>query len=429
MKFNTKNYKFILTSVLLAVIFALSFQIVSDSSHQQRIKYDEANINHMKYGLFNINLWKEKLNKIIVSEIEKFEFSKSDKKTLKNQIRAQLDKLIDKVDSHIRKTNSKSAVGWLKQQFLDAFVDVDDLKEGIPGYTSTIVSELSKNGNQQMFKDAISKRIQEYMSETFKDMETAEIKSIVTRTGKKDKAEAAAYLEKQVKAGNKKLFTKAWCLLALALLLFAICTLSKGPLNTLEFLTIVTLMGTLLVVSVLTPMIDMDAKIMNFGFKLIGHSVNFSDQTVYFQSKSILDVFIILIKNPDIPTKLVGVLMISFSIFFPAIKLLSSIFYYFNYKNLRSNRLIQFFVLKSSKWSMADVQVVAITMAYIGFNGMITTQFDSIQKTIPKFEFVSTNGTSLQIGFYLFVTYVILALIFAKLIAKNNLGLEKPTGS
>ena len=37
--------------------------------------------------------------------------------------------------------------------------------------------------------------------------------------------------------------------------------------------------------------------------------------------------------------------------------------------------MVRFFVLKSGKWSMADVMVVAIFMAYIGFNGIITSQF------------------------------------------------------
>ena len=57
--------------------------------------------------------------------------------------------------------------------------------------------------------------------------------------------------------------------------------------------------------------------------------------------------------------------------------------------------MIKFFVLKSGKWSMADVMVVAIFMTYIGFNGIITSQLVQLSSSAPKLEILTTNGTSL----------------------------------
>lgn len=68
---------------------------------------------------------------------------------------------------------------------------------------------------------------------------------------------------------------------------------------------------------------------------------------------------------------------------------------------------------------MTDVQIVAILMAYIGFNGMVTTQFKTIQATIPRFDLISTNDTTLQIGFYIFLCHVILAIILSMLIERK----------
>jgi hypothetical protein len=68
---------------------------------------------------------------------------------------------------------------------------------------------------------------------------------------------------------------------------------------------------------------------------------------------------------------------------------------------------------------MADVMVVAIFMAYIGFNGIITSQFDQLISASEELEIVTTNGTALQPGYYLFVTYTLLALFFSGFLTRK----------
>jgi len=50
---------------------------------------------------------------------------------------------------------------------------------------------------------------------------------------------------------------------------------------------------------------------------------------------------------------------------------------------------------------MADVMVVAMFMTYIGFNGIITNQLGQLSSSAPELEILTTNGTSLQPGYYL----------------------------
>ena len=151
----------------------------------------------------------------------------------------------------------------------------------------------------------------------------------------------------------------------------------------------------------------------------MGHSIHFDNQVLYFQSKSILDVFWILITHEDIQMIFVGVLLITFSIFFPLFKILSSLGYYYNYHYARDNPVIKFFVLQSGKWSMADVMVVAIFMAYIGFNGIITSQFSQLSSAGQELAILTTNGTSLQPGYYLFLTYTLLALFLSGFLTRK----------
>ncbi len=155
------------------------------------------------------------------------------------------------------------------------------------------------------------------------------------------------------------------------------------------------------------------------SFELMGHPIQFENQILFFQSKSILDVFWIMITHKDILMKIVGILLITFSILFPLLKLISSLGYYYNYHNARDNPLIKFFVLKSGKWSMADVMVVAIFMAYIGFNGIITSQFGKLSKAGQELVILTTNGTTLQPGYYLFLTYTLLALFLSGFLTRK----------
>jgi hypothetical protein len=161
-------------------------------------------------------------------------------------------------------------------------------------------------------------------------------------------------------------------------------------------------------------MIDMEAKISDLKFILFDHEVEFTNQVLYFQTKSILDVFWIMITHKEIQMKLVGILLVCFSVVFPTFKILSAFAYYYDYCGARKYKVVQFFVLHSGKWSMADVMVVAIFMAFIGFNGIINSQLEDLAKEGGQtMDLITTNGTNLQPGYYVFLSYAILAMFLA----------------
>jgi uncharacterized paraquat-inducible protein A len=180
----------------------------------------------------------------------------------------------------------------------------------------------------------------------------------------------------------------------------------------------------MMVTGVTTPMIDMEAKIAHLNFILFDHPINFDNQVLYFQSKSILDVFWVMITHKEIKMKLVGLLVVGFSIVFPLLKMMSCFLYYYNFLKARSSKIINFFVLQSGKWSMADVLVVAIFMAYIGFNGIINSQLGSMSEASTNTELITTNGTSLQPGYYIFLAYVILAMFLSHMLKTRPLRTE-----
>jgi hypothetical protein len=68
---------------------------------------------------------------------------------------------------------------------------------------------------------------------------------------------------------------------------------------------------------------------------------------------------------------------------------------------------------------MADVMVVAIFMAYVGFNGIISSQLSDMSAAAPGVTMLTTNGTSLQPGYYLFLTYTLLALFLSGYLTRD----------
>jgi hypothetical protein len=181
---------------------------------------------------------------------------------------------------------------------------------------------------------------------------------------------------------------------------------------------------TLLMGGVLTPMIDIDARITDIELMLLSETIHFKDQVIFFQSKSVFDVVELLIKEGDIQTIGVGILIFTFSIIFPLFKFVFSILAYRLPNWLKNNMLPRFFVLESAKWSMADVMVLAIFMAYIGFSTIVGSQLNFLSGSDSAKILSTHEHTTLQIGFFIFTAYCISGIIFSYVAKKRIVGKE-----
>jgi Paraquat-inducible protein A len=411
-----------LTIILASVI--LCHQIISNAIYNQENNNDYAELNHVKYGLFSVDEWKRQITIILAGEINKLDLSRTDERELRKHIEVLLDSLIDKVDKKIRQGNLGSAEGWVKQSFINMFISLEDIKKGIPEYADTIIHEMTKSKTKGQIKTVLSEQLKEYFNQTFDTRDTSQLGRILLRTDSRDIESARIKLNKMMSVKDDLIFKETVLLIILSIVLFALSGVSKQPLAPSRYIILVLSLIILLISGVTTPMINMEAKISQMSFVLMGHSIHFENQVLYFQSKSILDVFWILITHEDIQMMFVGVLLITFSIFFPMFKILSSLGYYYNYHYARDNPVIKFFVLQSGKWSMADVMVVAIFMAYIGFNGIIASQFGQLSSPSQELVILTTNGTSLQPGYYLFLTYTLLALFLSEFLTRKPQEVE-----
>ncbi|MDO8723340.1 MAG: paraquat-inducible protein A [Syntrophales bacterium] len=414
-----KLLKLILSLIIITASVILCQQIILNSFSNQNNKNDYAELNHVKYGLFSVEEWKRQVTVILAEEIDKLNLSTTNELDLRKHIEVLLNTLIDKVDKKIREENKGTAEGWVKQSFINMFVSLEDIKKGIPEYADAVMLEITKSKTRGQIKTMLNKQLKQYFIKTFEAQDTSQMSRILLRTDSKDIESARIKLNKAIPIKHDLIFKETILLIILSAILFALSGFSKQPLSPSQYILLVLSLIILLIAGVTTPMIDMEAKISQMSFMLMGHLIHFEDQVLYFQSKSILDVFWIMITHKDVQMKFVGVLLITFSILFPLLKIASSLGYYCNYHHARENPVIKFFVLKSGKWSMADVMVVAIFMAYIGFNGIITSQFGKLNTASQELVILTTNGTSLQPGYYLFLTYTLLALFLSGFLTRK----------
>jgi hypothetical protein len=414
-----KLINWILPLIIIIASGILCQQIISNSLINQQDKNDYAELNSVKYGLLSIDEWKRQVTEILAEEINKLYLSKANERVLRKHIEVLLNTLIDDVDKKIRKENADTAGGKITQTFINIFVNLDEIKKGIPEYAKAVIHEMTKPKTKRQIKAVLNKQLEKYSDRTFDTQDTPQLSRILLRTDSKDVEGARVKLNEQISVRQALIIKEAGLLIMLAVFLFAMSGFSKLPLTPPRYIFLILSLVTLLIAGVTTPTIDMEATISQMNFMLIGHPVHFENQVLYFQSKSILDVFWIMITHKDIQMKLVGILLITFSIVFPVLKIISSMGYYFNFRKLRENAVIRFFVLKSGKWSMADVMVVAIFMAYIGFNGIISSQLGHLRSADKELVILTTNATALQPGFYLFMTYTLLALILTGFLTRK----------
>ena len=402
----------------MASIF-LCYSIVSLSRHNQDRKLDYAEVNNIKYGLFSINQWKLQLTDIIDEEIADLDLD-GNRGNIKPVIEAQLHSLIDNVDKRLREKNIKTFKGRFKQALINSFVDIKDIKEGVPQYADEIIKVMEKPKNKRKLKDALLDKVGEYFEKTFEEQDQNKLNAIMARAGATDIESAKAKINQEISENQEQIKMFSWALIIVAMGAFLIAGLGKDVLSSPQYVLLVIILFLLLIAGVTTPMIDLEAKISEMKFVLLDHPIVFMNQILYFQTKSIIDVFLVMVRHQDIQMNIVGILIITFSIIFPVIKLICSIAYYYNPWNTRDNKWIKFFVLKSGKWSMTDVMIIAIFMAYIGFNGVIDSQFQELKGATADLVLLTTNGTALQPGFYLFMSYAILAMFLTDFLTKRQ---------
>jgi len=414
LKTNSSRLLFAASLLLIALSVYFSVLHIQTARQNQENNILQSEINSIRYGLLNADEWKHNLAGIISKKIEEFELTEQNKEQLKTQIEDLLYGLLDQVNKILR-----DDMGKIKQFLMDAFVDLDKLRENVPQLSENLLEELGKPHNKNNLKELTLQKLDSYVEETFNNDEQLKLQQILEKHNFQNKEEATTVLEQRIKRDTKKLRHYTFAISGLLLVVFLLNFFGENRKTKWGLFLLLLTSLIFLINGLAVPMIDIEAKISRINFQLIGENIHFGNQVFFYQSKSILDVVWILISNGKPDMIFVGILIFTFSVLFPVTKLISSFLTIQSPDRFKSGRFIRFFTFKSGKWSMADVMVVAIFMAFIGFDGIISDQLEYLTNTNKYIEVVTTNGTSLQSGFYLFLLFCLTGIFLSLAIQKK----------
>ena len=402
---------------LLGAAAALTWLTIDGLSARHQTRIELAEISHVRHGLLTVDVWLEKLLPILAKKIDAWELTPSDKARLRPTVESALYELLDKVKEKMSAPPPADAgLGGFLSQANPMLVNmiVGTLKPHVPEYTDVVMAELTKSRNKQAFKQYSKIALADAARNTFGNVDTRWYSSILKQHGCADAASCREQLAGTIREADARiaryyLGALAACAIGLVLLFTRRPRLSRAYAILGLLFCIALLLG-----GVLTPMIEVEAKLTQVSLTLMGEKLTFPDQVLYFQSKSVLEVFDALIRRGRADMWVVGVLVLMFSVVFPAMKILVSTWYLFQADLLERSRIARFFVLESSKWSMADVMALAIFMAFVAFNGLVTNTMGFLAGMgIP------TDSSKILPGYYLFIGFCLASLFLAKKLAQG----------
>jgi hypothetical protein len=391
------------------------------SQDRARVKEHYSILNNITFGLLSVNAWRDHVSEIIEHRIEGFEFSPQERDTLEYEVSAMLHALVNEADNILDKKQKK--VGdKLKKFVVKTLISEEDVHRKVPELSAAIVTEIMKKKHRSKLIFLANSKLHEMQAITYDSTnDIAAIQAILKQYDAKDTAEFNKKTEEMRADLQDQTYLYAYVLIGIlsGCLLGWILLRKATHLHTPLFIISASLALIVLVTGLITPMIEIDARIKELSFSLIGEKIRFNDQVIFYQSKSIIDVVLILIQTGKIDSVVVGVLILAFSILFPIGKLAATQIYLLGKDSWKRGKVIQYFAFRSGKWSMADVNVVAIFMAYIGFKGILDSQLSTMDIQTESLASVSTNQTTLQPGFILFVSFVLFSLILSEILHRN----------
>ncbi len=416
--------KFILIAglgLLLCGEAYFGYQLHTLSNRQEQIKEDYSNLNNITLGLFSVDQWQDKVEGIINHQVRHFTLTPKQKKELQTEVEQIILALINKAEALINRPQ-KSIGGKLKKLAVKTFVNTDKIKAQVPAFARSIIAKVDNPTSKNKLSALALSKFAQVKQNDYVDSTITANDSLTNKMFQKyhvsSPEEFNNKLEKSLDDIRTTTYDYSFAMLGCVVIVLLVWWLLRKRVELHATLFIMSLLFAfiLLAVGLTASMIEVDARIKSLDFVLLGQHVVFKNQVLFFQSKSILDVVEVLVKQPHADSIFVGILILVFSILFPVTKLTSTGIHLLSKRKLAENRFIKYFAFQSGKWSMADVIVIAILMTYIGLNGLLESQLADLNVKSDFLTIITTNNTALQPGYIIFISFVLYGLVLSTIL-------------
>ncbi|NCA68518.1 MAG: paraquat-inducible protein A [Sphingobacteriia bacterium] len=441
---GARRLRSLLAILIMLVVAWLMVALIGDLNRVKGLKTDLAELHHARHGLLNAGVWRAQVGAILDRRVDGLILTETSRERVTAAVTELLNGLIRELERNLSQPSPRAGGGWLdqlqgalQQGLQDLLLDVTRLRDRVPEYADTLVEQLAMPGVKERIKVQLRAWLDQAVVADHTDIERARLETVLARHACDEVAACSARLASAITSAQPAIQQRLLTVIALVALLFPVALAGADarprgsarapaphrpapePLSPLSLSLLVGGVLLLLAGGLSTPMIAVDARISELSLHILGEPVVFTDQVLYFQTKSIIEVMRLLLESGEPDMLLVAVLLTLFSLIFPLLKVIATFIHHADLGGLRASAVVGFFALRSGKWSMADVMVVAIFMAYIGFDALVANQLASLRGASEGVVVLTTNATSLEPGFFLFLAFVLAGLVLSSVLESS----------
>lgn len=420
--FNVSKLLLILgLGVLLCGEGYFGFRLHALSGQQEELKEDYSNINNITFGLFSVDQWRDQVAGIVNHQVRHFTMTPKQKKQLQTEVEQIILALINKAEALLNKKPT-SLGGKIKKLAVKTFVNTDSIKAKVPGFAKMLIAKIDNPASKSQLSTLALNKFSQAQQSGYLDSTITAHDSVTTKMYHKYHVSSPEELDNKLTTSldsiRKTTYNYSFGMLGCIVIVLMLWWIFRKRVELHATLFVMSLLFAfvLLAVGLTASMIEVDARVKSLDFVLLGEHVVFTNQVLFFQSKSILDVVEVLVKQPAVDSIGVGILILAFSILFPIMKLSSTGIHLLSKRKLAENKVIKYFAFQSGKWSMADVIVIAILMTYIGLNGLLENQLAALNIKSDYLTILTTNNTALQPGYIIFISFVLYGLVLSTIL-------------
>jgi hypothetical protein len=400
--------------ILLLPVIWFSWKTVDGLAARRLIRTDLAEITHARYGILSADQWRIIIGPMLNAQVDKLDL-KGQSKTLRPMVERSLYALLDNIKTQMTAPNPKAPGKSVGANPMLVNMIIATLRPHVPEYTNVVMAELAKPATQKSFQDSIRGVLADAVKNSFSSTDMTTYNAILKRYGCASGAVCEETLGKQIEEANTELTRYYLTVLASAALGFILLMAGRPALSRGAVVVLMLYCISMLAAGVLSPMLEVEVRVTKLDATLLGTPIEFRDQSLYYRSKTVLEVSQTLIQMGRPEMTLVAVLVILFSVVFPALKMLALSACLLRPSLLRTNRFVKLLAFELSKWSMADVMVLAIFMSFIAFNGVIGSAWDGL-RDVPNVQqvLIPTNASRILPGYYLFIGFCVSSIFLSK---------------
>ena len=255
-----KNSRELVSTVILIATAVLTIQMIVLARQNQEIKTDLAEVNHIRYGLLNVDEWSLRVSVILSQEIMEFKLSPENREKFQANLEALMNSLLDEAQQMIIERTSGELSG-VKRWLAGYAIELSQLRDSIPSFASQILDELNEPETTQLVQDYLYGKLGEFNTTTYNSDSMEVLESLMQKYDCSSQVEYRELLSSTIEAKETKINKRVIAIVIGVIMGFVLITMGNRSMQTFEPLLLIPFTFCLLMGGITTPMIALNARI------------------------------------------------------------------------------------------------------------------------------------------------------------------------